>query len=63
MAISLPGIMFDRKLGDKKYLYSDLNEKQFKDFRKNRDILSENEKKVLSEILDIKRKKKEDWGG
>ena len=32
IAISLPGLMFDRVLADKEYLYSDLTENQFKKF-------------------------------
>jgi len=56
IAISIPGINFERVLGDKKFLYSDISESQFKTFRKNEDLLSSKELSVLSEIEKIKRK-------
>jgi len=62
LAISLPGTNFERRLGDKKYLYSDMSGKQFKEFKKAKELLSESEKKALQEIAEIKRKKDEDWG-
>jgi len=62
VAISLPGVNFERQLADKKYLYSQLSESQFKIFKKNKDLLSESEIKAISEIVEIKRKKKSEWG-
>ncbi|MCA9485747.1 MAG: translation initiation factor IF-2 [Nanoarchaeota archaeon] len=62
VAISLPGINFERKMKTVKYLYSDISESQFRKFKQNKDLLSQNELKVLQEIAEIKRKKKEDWG-
>ena len=62
VAISIPGINFEHTLGDKEFLYSDISESQFKTFKKNKDLLSENEKKILMEIAEIKRKKKDGWG-
>jgi translation initiation factor 5B len=62
LALALPGIAFDRKLKDKKYLYSQLSEAQFKKFRANSDLLSSNELKILSEVETIMRKKNEKWG-
>jgi len=62
VAISLPGVNFERKLSDRKFLYSDINESMFKKFKDNKDLLSDSEKKVLQEIADIKRKKNEEWG-
>ncbi len=62
VAISLPGINFERRLGDKKFLYSDITESQFKNFKKNKDLLSQTELRTLQEIAEIKRKGKEDWG-
>ena len=62
LAISLPGTNFERQLTDKKYLYSQLSESQFKAFKKNKDLLSETEIKAVMEIAEIKRKKKSDWG-
>ncbi len=62
IAISIPGTNFERQLKDRHFLYSNISEKQFKNFRKNKDLLSQNEIKILQEIAEIKRKKKEDWG-
>jgi len=64
VAVSLPGTNFERELGDKKFLYSDMGEKSFRDFKKNKDLLTQNEIKILSEIAEIKRRKKgsEEWG-
>ncbi len=54
LALALPGINFERRLKDIKYLYSYINDKQFKEFSKNRDLLNSNELKILHEIKDIK---------
>ena len=62
LAISLTGVNFERQLADKKYLYSQISESQFKEFKKNRDLLTENGLKALSEIAELKRKRKSDWG-
>jgi len=59
---TVEGIQFDRVLGEKKYLYSDISEKQFKAFKKNKDLLTRNELKVLQELYDIKNRKKDGWG-
>ena len=63
LAIALPGINFERKLKETKFLYSEITESQFKQFKKNKDLLSANEIKTLHEIQAIKKKKKDDWGG
>lgn len=55
LACALPGIMFDRRLKDVKYLYADVSEKQFKKFKENKDILSASELKVLHEVSLIKK--------
>jgi len=62
VAISLPGTNFERQLEKREFLYSDINESQFKKFKKNKDLLSEKEIKILSEIADIKRKENVNWG-
>jgi len=62
VAISLPGITFDRQLKDVKFLYSDLTESQFKKFKENKDLLNQEEIKILQEIAEIKRKEKPTWG-
>lgn len=62
VAISLPGVNFERQLKDTEILYSELSESQFKSFKKNKDLLTENEKNILMEIAEIKRREKDDWG-
>lgn len=62
LAMALPGITFDRRLKEVKYLYADLSEKQFRAFKDNKELLSSDEMKVLGEIADIKRKKDVSWG-
>lgn len=62
VAISLPGITFDRQLKDTSYLYSNLSENQFREFKKNKNLLSSEEISVLQEIARIKRKQKPTWG-
>ena len=54
VAISMSGVNFERKLGDKKNLYSNISEKQFKKFKENRDLLSSDEIKVLQELKVMK---------
>jgi len=54
LAMSLPGINFDRRLGDKKYLYADISARQFKQFKDNKDLLSASELRILQEIAQMK---------
>ena len=62
VAISLPGVTFDRQLKSTHYLYTNMSESQFKAFKKHKDLLSAEELRVLQEIADIKRKKNAEWG-
>lgn len=62
LAMSLPGVTFDRQLKESKYLYANLSESQLNAFKKHKDLLTSEELKILSEIVDIKRKKNPDWG-
>ena len=62
IAMSMSGINFERVLKDKNYLYTDLGQSQFKNFKNNKDLLSSNEIKLLQEIAEIKRRKSSDWG-
>src|SRR3989339_317013 len=54
LALALPGVAFDRRLKEVKYLYAYISDKQFKDFKKNKELLSANELKVLQEIAVMK---------
>jgi len=63
VAISLPGTNYERQIKDKvQFLYSQISESQFKTFKQNKDLLSQDEIKTLSELAEIKRKKSDDWG-
>jgi translation initiation factor 5B len=62
VAISIPGINFERVLKNVDSLYSDISEKQFRNFKKNKELLSSGEITLLQEIAEIKRQKKPDWG-
>jgi translation initiation factor 5B len=62
VAISIPGVNFERQLKDKEFLYIDMGETQFKKFKSNKDLLTQNEIKALQNIAELKRKEKPDWG-
>jgi len=62
VAIALPGINFERQIKEINTLYSDLSEKQFKEFKQNKDLLTTNEIQTLQKIAEIKRKQKPTWG-
>ncbi len=62
VALSLPGVSFERRLKEKNFLYSNLGEAQFRQFKENKELLTQDEIKVLQEIAAIKRKKKITWG-
>lgn len=63
VAISIGGVNFERQLAKENYLYTDLGESQFRNFKKNKDLLTASEMKILQEIAEIKRKtEKADWG-
>lgn len=64
VALSLPGTNYERQIKnpDITHLYSQISESQFKKFRENKDLLTQEEIRTLSEIAEIKRKKNEEWG-
>ena len=62
LAISIPGVNFERQLKDKEYLLTELGESQFREFKKNKDLLSQNEIKILQGIAEIKRREQPEWG-
>ena len=62
VAMSLPGVNYERQLKSQNFLYSLISEAQFKSFKKNKDLLSAKEIQALQEIAEIKRKTKADWG-
>ena len=62
VAVSIPGINFERRMRSIDSLYSDIAESQFRNFKKNKDLLSSKEISLLQELAEIKRKSKADWG-
>ena len=62
VAISVPNVTYDRQLKGKQFLYTNLGESQFKEFKKNKDLLTGNEMNVLKDISELKRKTKPEWG-
>jgi len=62
VAISIPGVNFERELQKGEFLYSNLSEIQFKKFKENKELLSQDEIRVLQEISAIKRKTNVTWG-
>lgn len=62
LAMSLPGVTFDRQLKNTRFLYADMSEAQFKAFKKHKDLLTGDELRVLQELADIKRRTHETWG-
>ncbi|MCL5730382.1 MAG: translation initiation factor IF-2 [Candidatus Pacearchaeota archaeon] len=62
VAVSMPGINFERRMKDVDSLYSDISETQFRNFKKNKDLLSQKEISVLQEIASIKRAENTEWG-
>jgi len=54
VAISIPGVNFERQLKNREFLYSDITNSQFKNFKKNKDLLTENEKKILMILSEMK---------
>ena len=62
IAMSVPGLNFERALKNVNYLYTDISERQFREFKKNKDLLNGSEIKAIQEIADIKRKTNTEWG-
>ncbi|MFH1918060.1 MAG: translation initiation factor IF-2 [Nanoarchaeota archaeon] len=62
VAISIPGLNFERQIKNTgiETFYSEISKSQFKNFKKNKDLLSEKEKQILMEIERIKGEK---WEG
>ena len=62
IAISLPGVNFERQLKETEYLYTDMSEQQFRQFKENKDLLTHEEVQTLQKIAEIKRKTNTGWG-
>jgi len=62
IAISVPGVNFERQLTVGESLYTNLSETEFRKFKEHKDLLTSEEKKVLQEIAQIKRRENVTWG-
>ena len=62
VAISIPGVNFERQLKVDESLYTNLSETEFRKFKKHKNLLTSEEKKVLQEIAQIKRRENPTWG-
>jgi len=62
VAISIPGVNFERQLHIGQTLYTNLSETQFRKFKEHKSLLSSEEKSLLQEIAAIKRRTNVTWG-
>lgn len=62
VAISMSNLNYERELKDKRFLYTNISESQFREFKKNKDLLSGSEMNILKEISEIKRRTNSEWG-
>jgi len=62
VAISVPGVNFERQLEVGESLYTNLSETEFRKFKHHKDLLTSEEKSILQEIAVIKRRTNNTWG-
>ncbi|MBU2639042.1 MAG: translation initiation factor IF-2 [Nanoarchaeota archaeon] len=62
VAISLPGITAGRQIDEDDILYADVPERDFKELKKYKNLLKEEDIKLLKELAEIKRKQNSLWG-
>lgn len=62
VAISMPGVNFERQLKVGESLYTNLSETEFRKFKEHKNLLSSEEKSVLQEIAQVKRRENVTWG-
>lgn len=62
VAVSVPGVNFERQLQKDEILYSNISAYDFLNFKKNKELLSQDEVVLLQEIAMIKRAKEVTWG-
>ncbi|MGK0208999.1 MAG: translation initiation factor 5B [Patescibacteria group bacterium] len=62
LAISMPGVNFERDLKVGESLYTNLGESHFRKFKEYKELLTSEEKSILQEIAQIKRRKNDTWG-
>jgi translation initiation factor 5B len=62
VALSLPGVMVGRQIKEGDFLYSAITEEEFRKLKDFKKYLSEDERQVMKEIAEIKRKVNPVWG-
>ncbi len=62
IAVALPNVTINRQIKEGDILYSDIPEPHFKAYKKLKEKLKPDEKEVLKEIAEIKRKINPSWG-
>ena len=62
VAISIEGLTIGRQIGEDEILISDISEEDFRKLKTLKEYLSEEEKELLKELAEIKRKEKPTWG-
>jgi translation initiation factor 5B len=62
VAVSVPGITIGRQIGETEILLSDISEDDFRKAKELKQHLSQEEKDLLKEIAEIKRKENPVWG-
>ncbi|MGM5481346.1 MAG: translation initiation factor IF-2 [Nanobdellota archaeon] len=62
VAVSMHNITAGRHIGEGDILYTDLSPNEYREFKKHRDLLSHEEKELLKEIAEIKRREDSVWG-
>ena len=62
IAVSIPGINFERQLKVGETLYTNLSETEFRKFKEHKELLTSDEKSILQEIATLKRRIDDVWG-
>jgi translation initiation factor 5B len=62
VAVSIPGVNFERQLKKDESLYTNLSETEFRKFKEHKNLLTSDEKTILQEIATIKRRTNSTWG-
>src|SRR3989338_1169053 len=62
VAVAYPGVIIGRQIKENDILYSDIPETQFVQYKKIKDMITEEEKEILKEIAELKRKGNPMWG-
>jgi len=62
VAVAYPGVIVGRQIKENDILYSDIPETQFVQYKKLKEMINDEDKELLKEIADIKRKSNPMWG-